>query len=137
MKHFDFKQLTATNTGLPNVPNDTQKAALEALVKNVLDPARETFGSTIKVTSGFRSPEVNKAINGATNSQHLKGEAADITCSDNAKLLSIIRQNLPFDQLIWEKGNDIQPAWVHVSFKPTGNRKEVLRIYADGKAIKI
>ena len=98
MKYFTIKELTTTNTGLPNVPNDTQKAALETLVKNVLDPARELLKSAISVNSGFRSPEVNKAIGGATNSQHLKGEAADLNCSDKAKLFSLIRNNLPFDQ---------------------------------------
>jgi len=138
MKYFTIKELTATNTGLPNVPNDVQISALKALVKNVLDPARELFKGTIGVTSGFRSPEVNKAIGGVATSQHLKGEAADLTCSDKAKLFALIRNNLPFDQLIWEKGNDVQPAWIHVSFKANGNnRKQVLKLKPNGQYVTL
>ena len=138
MKHFTLEKLTVTNTGLHNVPNNTQKSALETLVKNVLDPARELFKSVISVNSGFRTPEVNKAIGGVATSQHLKGEAADITCSDNAKLFALIRNYLPFDQLIWEKGNDTQPAWVHVSFTANGtNRKQVLKLKPDGQYVNM
>ena len=136
MKYFTINELTTTSQKLPNVPNAEQTAALQALVKNVLDPARELLGTSININSGFRSQAINTAIKGAVNSQHCKGEAADIRCTDKAKLFGIIRNKLPFDQLIWEHGDDKQPGWIHVSFRADGkNRKQVLRIYQNGKCI--
>lgn len=92
----------------------------------------------IAVNSGYRTLEVNKAIGGAQKpiSQHTKGEAADIECFDNAKLFKTIRDHFKFDQLIWEKGNAIQPDWVHVSFKSKGNRNHVLK-YQNGEYIQL
>ena len=78
------------------------------------------------INPGFRSPAINRAIGGAPNSQHCTGEAADLDAVDNAQLFHLIRQHLPFDQLIWESGNKRQPAWVHVSYSTKHNRKEVL-----------
>lgn len=126
-KNFTLAELTATNTGLKNVPNQEQTANIEKLVKQVLQPLRDIYGLPIQVTSGFRSMAVNKKIGGAIGSQHCNGEAADLVCRDNAALFRIIRDRLPYDQLIWEKGNDMEPDWVHVSFKATGNRKQALR----------
>lgn len=127
-EHFTLEELVKTNTGLKNEPTPTAKVSLIMLVQNVLEPARLSYGEPIKVTSGFRSPSVNKAIGGATSSQHCKGEAADLFCDDNAKLFEIIKNEFVFDQLIWEGGNNIQPSWVHVSYKTQGNRSEVLRM---------
>ena len=93
-------------------------------MKKVLDPAREEFGQPIKVTSGFRSEELNKKIGGAKNSQHMFGEAADIQCSDNKKLFRILA-DMEFDQLIYEFGTDDQPAWVHVSYSRKKNRNQL------------
>lgn len=128
MKYFTLSELTATTTGLPNQPGVAETKNLETLVKKVLDPIREIMGIPIIVTSGFRSFAVNKKVGGAATSQHLRGEAADLICADNKKLYSAIMDNLEFDQLIWEKGNDNQPAWVHVSYRHGFNRKQVLRI---------
>lgn len=127
-KYFTLEELTVTNSSHDNTPNRAQILSLSELVKNVLDPVREEIGMPIKVNSGFRSFEVNKSIGGALTSQHTKGEAADLDCSDNAKLFNLIHDNLVFDQLIWEGGDDKQPAWVHVSYKTTGNRGEALRM---------
>ena len=128
MEYFTIKELTKTSTGLSNVPNEEQKAALIALVENILDPARKMLGKPITVNSGFRSTAVNAKVGGAASSQHTKGEAADITCYDNAKLFEIIRKYLPYDQLIWEYGNNLQPKYIHVSFKRNGaNRAQALR----------
>ena len=136
MKYFTIEELTLTNTGLENVPNRDEIASLRELVENVLDPIREQFGGAIRVTSGFRSSRVNKAIGGALNSQHTKGEAADISCSDNKLLFEIIRDTVVFDQLIWEFGDSNQPAWIHVSYKSQGNRNQVLiAIKINGKTI--
>ena len=124
MKHFTFQELTVTNTGLPNIPNDEQRANLTLLVDNTLDPARELIDAPITVDSGFRSPEVNAKVGGAKNSQHLTGQAADIVCFDNEKLFNLIKDNFPFDQLI----NEYNFKWIHVSFSNIHNRKQILVI---------
>lgn len=112
-------------------PSATVTRNLEALVTNILDPLREALGSPIKISSGYRSPALNKAVGGANTSQHLQGEAADIQAMhpvSNATLFElIIKMGLPFDQLIWEYGTKLNPAWVHVSFGPR-NRRQILYI---------
>jgi uncharacterized protein YcbK (DUF882 family) len=124
MKHFTIQELTVTNTGLPNIPNDEQKANLTLLVDNTLDPVRELIDAPITVDSGFRSPEVNAKVGGTKNSQHLTGQAADIVCFDNEKLFNLIKDNLPFDQLI----NEYNFKWIHVSYSNIHNRKQILVI---------
>lgn len=133
-KYFTLEELTVTNTGLPNKPNVEQINSLKLLVENVLDPARELSNGPITVNSGFRSPAVNshKTIKGSSTSQHLKGEAADIDSSDNAKLFNIIRKYCVFDQLI----NENNYSWIHVSYSSNNNRGEVLE-YKNGKYLKI
>jgi hypothetical protein len=132
-KNFALEEFTRSTTanqkGISNQPGPAEIAALGALVLNVLQPLRDAVGFPINITSGYRSPQLNAAIGGATNSQHTKGQAADLVSQDNAKLFNYIMTNLPFDQLIWEAGNDSQPDWVHVSYKPSFNRKQVLRYY--------
>ena len=125
-KNFTLSELVRTNAPIPNVPSAEEIANLKELVVNVLQPAREIYGKSITITSGYRSAEVNRRVGGATNSQHTKGEAVDIKCEDNSELFNIIRQ-LDFDQLLWEFGNDIQPQWIHVSYKKNGNRKDILK----------
>lgn len=124
MRHFTIEELTTTDTGFKNVPNQEQESNLIALVDNVLDPARELLNAPVKVNSGFRCRVVNDAVKGAKNSSHLKGEAADLDCFDNRKLFEIIRDNLPFDQLI----NEYNFSWIHVSFSRLKNRKQILNI---------
>ena len=131
-KNFTLAELTRTSNPLPNVPTETDIIRLTELAKQVLQPLRDLYGHPITVNSGYRSASVNRAIGGAPASQHCLGEAADLDCADNALLFHLIRTHLPFDQLIWEGGNDLQPDWVHVSFK--ANRKEVLKMkVVDGK----
>ena len=129
MKYFTIKELTNTSyKSIDNTPSNVQTFNLVALVERVLDPAREWLGVPITVTSGFRNKTINQLVGGAVNSQHTTGEAADLVCSDNAKLFTYIRDCLIFDQLIWEFGDDTRPSWVHVSYSRQGvNRKEVLR----------
>jgi len=130
-KNFALEEFTRSTTankkGISNQPGPAEIANLAALVQNVLQPLRDAVGFPINITSGYRSPMLNQAIGGATNSQHTKGQAADLVSQDNAKLFNTIMTTLPFDQLIWEAGNDSQPEWVHVSFKPSFNRKQVLK----------
>ena len=109
-KNFTLDELAKTNSGLINVPGKAETEALKELVSNVLQPLRDIYGESITINSGYRSPAVNKKIGGAKNSQHINGEAADIDSSDNSKLFRIIKDNLPFDQLIWEGGDLSQPA---------------------------
>lgn len=121
---------TARRKGIDNTPNAAQRAALTALVANILDPLREAYGKPIVVTSGFRCPRLNRAVGGVAKSQHMKGEAADIRTlsdrpSDNKKLFDlIIKLGLPYDQCIDEYGYN----WIHVSYTSQGNRRQVLHI---------
>lgn len=132
MRYFSIKELsrsdTASRRGIDNTPPTEARRNLEALVDNVLDPLREAWGKPITVTSGYRCPALNKAVGGVATSQHLTGQAADITTGneiDNARLFQkAIDLRIPFDQLIFEKG-DIRtgPAWIHVSYRPHPRRQ--------------
>lgn len=131
MKYFTINEMCKSSTAqikrIDNNPNEDQKEALKSLINNVLDPLRELYGNPIFVSSGFRSLDLNRAVGGAKNSQHMKGEAVDIytgTKEGNKKLFELIRDNLPFDQLIDEKNF----SWVHVSFREGHNRKQVLKL---------
>ena len=126
MKYFTIAELTRTNQKANNAITIEQGDNLKHLVEKVLDPAREEFGQPIKVTSGFRSQEVNRLVGGAKSSQHCKGQAADLTCSDNKNLFKILAE-MEFDQLIYEFGDENQPSWVHVSYVLGANRNEILR----------
>ena len=126
-KDFILQEFVATKTGINNQLTSEALANIEFLVKNLLQPLRNAFGKPIKITSGYRSVEVNKAVGGSKTSQHTKGEAVDMVSNDNKHLFELIKNNFNFDQLIWEYGTDEQPAWVHVSLKKTGNRKQVMR----------
>lgn len=131
MKHFTLKELSHSDTamarGIDNYPTSEAISNLTKLVDNVLDPLREKYGKPIRVSSGYRCPALNRSVNGATSSQHRLGEAADITVGSkegNRELYEIIRKELPFDQLIDEKGF----SWVHVSFRKGANRKQTLKL---------
>lgn len=100
---------------------------IEALVTEVLDPARRKYGKPVTVNSGFRCPLHNSAVGGVANSQHTRGEAADVHCEDNRKLARIIVEAGRFDQLI------IYPTFLHVSWKRQGgNRQQILRKTTNG-----
>ena len=137
-KYFSLEELTVTLENLDNTPGPIHIQKLKELVKNILDPLREMINEPIAVNSGYRTVAVNKAVDGAQKpiSQHTKGEAVDIECFDNAKLFQTIRDHFQFDQLIWEKGNDRQPDWVHVSFRSNRNRNQVLK-YKNGEYIQL
>lgn len=127
MKYFTINELTSSTTavarGIRNTPSLLEIRCLTALVDNVLDPARSELGRPITVTSGFRCKALNKIVGGTSNSQHVKGQAVDITCYDNKRLFDIIRRQGSFDQLIWEKGTGKAPAWVHVSYNMNNVRQ--------------
>ena len=146
-RHFTIEELTnsdkARELSIDNTPDKDIIDRLTTLIIEVLDPARELLGKPIVVTSGYRCSVLNTAVGGQPNSQHTKGEAADLQCYNNKYLFDIIRENLSFDQLILEtkdifdrNGNKTGVReWVHISYKKGKNRKQVLRMH-NGKTIK-
>jgi zinc D-Ala-D-Ala carboxypeptidase len=132
-ENFDLGEFMVTNTGLPNIPSKDQIINIKNLVKNVLQPLREYFKQPIKISSGFRSHEVNQKIKGSKTSDHVGGRAADFSIEgvDNQDIINAIKKlGLPFDQLIDEqlynnKGQLIK--WIHVSYRADfSNRKSVM-----------
>ena len=135
--HFTLEEMYASDTakrlGINNIPSLQQMINLVYLCAYVLEPLRVAMGKPIKISSGFRSQALNKAVGGVYNSQHLKGQAADL-CIDGdikkgRKWFEYIKNHLPFDQLIWEKNPKTGSCWVHVSyvFPDFGkNRKKVI-----------
>lgn len=138
-KDLTLEEVTHSGTAEKHgIKNDNMTAAtlenLKALAISVFQPARDKLGP-IRVSSGYRSPELNKVIGGATHSQHSVGEALDLQGIKvpNHEIFDFIRKNLVFDQLIWEFGDHKEPDWVHVSFKRTGtNRKMILKSVKSG-----
>ena len=144
MSYFSIDELcrsdTAEKYGINNEPDEIQRKNLERLVENVLDPARTLLGKPISVSSGFRCEELNRRVGGAKNSQHLKGEAADLQCYDCEYLFKLIRNNLIFDQVIYETKDIIKNGmiigkkiWVHASFSEK-NRNQAFKMH-NGKVI--
>lgn len=136
-KYFTLEEMTKSQTairrGIDNIPSDDEIESLVQLVENVLDPIREHFKKPVTVNSGYRGKKLNKAIKGSKNSQHCKGQAADIEIVgiSNYDLACWIRDNMEFDQLILEFHNRKVPdsGWVHVSWvSPKKNRKQTLTI---------
>ena len=143
MKYFTIEELTYSQTavkkGIRNETTPEVEQNLIALVCVVLDPAREKWGKPIHVSSGYRCPELNKAVGGVPTSQHLKGEAADITAGsrrENAEIGRLIVKSGCFDQVIFEQSNRecTECDWIHVSWKRVGtNRRNVLRLVKGSK----
>ena len=135
------KSATAIKNGISNKPSSEHLSNLMAIAQNVFQPVRDHFGKPIAITSGYRSQALNDLIGGALGSQHSKGEALDLDADvfgglENYQLFHYIKDNLAFDQLIWEFGTEENPDWVHVSYKATGNRGEVLMcVKQNGKTI--
>lgn len=136
------KSQTATRLGIDNNPTVTHLIALRAVAENIFEPIRKHFGVPVGVSSGYRSNALNDAIGGSSRSQHCHGQALDIDADiygriTNGELFRYIRHALDFDQLIWEFGDDNDPAWVHVSFVDDGsNRGEILRAYRENGRVK-
>lgn len=129
MKYFTIQELTESQQGkklgVKNIPDENSISNLKTLVERVLDPAREKYGKPIFVNSGYRSKELNDAVKGSKNSQHLKGEAADIDTGSfgENKILFEILKEFQFDQLIDEKNL----SWIHVSYSKN-NRNQILKL---------
>ena len=129
MKYFSIKELcqseVAEKYGIDNTPSEEAKSNMENLIVVVLDPCREKYGNPINVNSGYRSRRLNAEVGGEDTSDHLTGEAADITggsVEENRKIFKILVENGKFDQLIWEKGGQ----WIHVSWRGDASRHIML-----------
>lgn len=124
MYHFKLKEfifsLTAIEHNVNNIPDFEEVENLRNLVINILEPARVFLKMRIFINSGFRCKLLNELVSGSKNSDHMNGNAADITCKNNEKLFNWIKDNCDFDQLIKYK------TFIHVSYRSYGNRKEVL-----------
>jgi zinc D-Ala-D-Ala carboxypeptidase len=145
-KHITYKEAiksnTATKLGIDNTPTEDQLKNMIELAENVFEPLREGLGNRpINISIFFRCPLLNKAIKGAKNSQHvaLKGAAIDLDNDNmpkewptNREIFDYIKDNLTFEQLIYEAGDDDSPGWVHVSYNSKSNRKQVLRFINGG-----
>ncbi len=135
-EHISFKEAmhsaTAKRKGINNMPDPDAVAAMQKLAENVFEPLRSFVGGPIKINSMYRSEELNKAIGGSKTSQHCKGQAIDIDDvyghATNAVMYKYIVENLDYDQIIWEFGDDDNPDWVHVSYvSKEKNRRRQLR----------
>lgn len=136
-----FKSPTAIRLGVSNLPTEEHLANIITVATKVFDVVREHFGVPIGVTSVYRSEALNKAVKGAKGSAHLKGQAIDIDADvfgklTNSEIFHYIKDNLEYDTLIWEYGDDKNPDWVHVAYVEGHNRKRNLVAYAgkDGDA---
>jgi hypothetical protein len=136
-KHLSLKECTYSATaekmGISNTSmTKTHIENMKLLAEKVFEPVRKHFDMPIKVSSVYRSFALNQAIKGSITSQHCSGQAMDIDMSgakgiSNKAIFSYIKDNLDFDQLIWEFGNSKEPDWVHVSYTNVKNRKQVLK----------
>jgi len=135
-EHFELAEFirssTAKRAGISNMPTDAHLENIKLLCEKVLEPIRVYFARPIILSSGYRSAALNRAVGGSSSSQHCSGEAADIdmdgTNITNAQIFNHIKDNLEFDQLIWEFGTTSNPDWVHVSYESNGRqRKQILR----------
>ena len=143
-KHISYKEAIKSNTALrlniDNTPDQVSLTNMTGVAHNIFEPLRLWVGGPIKINSFYRSPKLNKAIGGSKRSQHCEGRAIDIddtfSYKTNAEMFHYIKDNLNFDQMIWEFGDDNNPAWVHVSFDSLeGNRGRLLKaIKENGKS---
>lgn len=127
-----IKSDTAIRKSIDNTPTQEHYEAMFLLATKVYDPLCKKLGGKLPISSFYRSPKLNRAIGGASSSQHSKGQAMDIDVDGmnnitNSVVFNAILNLFDFDQLIWEFGSDKNPAWVHVSYTNKVNRKQVLR----------
>ena len=145
--NLDLSEVTrsesAKRNGISNMPTPEHIENFKVLAEKIFQPIREHFGVPIHISSGYRSKELNSKIGGSATSQHCSGEAIDIDMDSsssgvtNADVFNYIKDNLQFDQLIWEFGTDKNPDWVHVSYESSGKqRKQKLKaVKQNGKTV--
>lgn len=130
-KNISYKEATHSNTAkarkIDNTPSGDTIVRMKLVAERCFQPVREWYGKPININSFYRSPLLNQAIRGAKNSQHVKGEAIDISAGssiENKKLFDWLKDNVEFDQLINEYGY----RWIHISYKISDNRNMVFDI---------
>ena len=144
-KHISYKEATRSNTalrrGIENIHDVEELENMKLIAKEVFEPLRKWVGGPIKINSFYRSPELNVAIGGSKKSQHCHGQAIDIDDTyghrSNASMFHHLRYSLDYDQIIWEFGDDKNPAWVHVSYvSEEKNRHRCLQAYKENGKTK-
>ena len=139
-EHVSYREgvfsVTATRLGVDNTPDDEQLANMELVAEKIFEPLREWVGGPIKINSFYRGLPLNTAIGGSKKSQHMKGQAMDIDDNygnaTNAEMYHWIKDNLDFDQMILEFGDDDEPNWIHISYvSPEDNRNRCLKAYKE------
>lgn len=135
-EHISYREAIKSNTasrlGIDNKPSDYEITNMVGVAFNVFEPLRKYVGGPIRINSFYRCEDLNRAIGGSSRSQHCQGRAIDLDDTlghkTNAEMFKYIKDNLSFDQLIWEFGDDTNPDWIHVSYvSPDENRKRCLR----------
>jgi zinc D-Ala-D-Ala carboxypeptidase len=132
------KSQIATRKGIDNTPNDEALENMRLVANMCFQPLREHFNKALGISSFYRSKELNRAIGGSQTSDHCRGCAIDIDADiynngiSNADIFNWLKDNVDFDQLIWEYGSDKEPNWVHVSYRKEGNRNQILKATKKG-----
>ena len=134
--NFVLSEITRSNTakrlGIDNGPSKKHLQSIQRIVTNLIQPMRDALGP-IRISSGYRNPNVNRAIGGSSKSQHCKGEALDLQFWSDGEISNkeiydwVLSSNVEFDQMI----NEFDFAWIHISLTKEGNRKQVLEAYKD------
>lgn len=136
-KNFTLEELiyssTADAKGIRNYPSPKEIENLRRLCNEVLQPIRNRYGKPIYITSSYRNPALNRAVNGSQTSQHLTGSAADIDVANNKELWDVIVKmiengEITVGQLIWERGNNIAPDWIHISLPTPYKKNQILKL---------
>ena len=136
-KNFTLSEIIKSNTakrlGINNAPNKEHLKNMQVLVRDLIQPMRDVLGP-IRISSGYRNPELNRAIGGSSKSQHCKGEALDLQYWSKGKMSNkeiydwVVKSGIEFDQMI----NEFDYSWIHISLKSNGkNRKQILEAYKD------
>jgi hypothetical protein len=137
-KHISYKEGTRSNTaqrlGIENIPGDYEFTNMTNIAINIFEPLRVWVGGPIRINSFYRCEDLNRAIGGSSRSQHCQGRAMDLDDvhghKTNAEMFRYIKENLNFDQLIWEFGDEENPDWIHVSYvSEDQNRQRCLKAY--------
>ncbi len=142
-ENISFKEATYSQTAsklkIKNNPTETHIKNMKTVAEKVFQPLREFAGHPIRINSFYRSADLCEAIKSSRTSQHTKGQAIDLSTmgeKTNAELFEFIKDNLDFDQMIWEFGNDEEPQWIHVSYvNKKANRKNLLKAYRKGSQV--
>ena len=139
-EHISYKEAvrsdTADRLNIINLPNESELDNMSTISEKIFEPLRSHVGGPIRINSFFRSVELNKAIGGSSTSQHCKGQAFDLDdsygCMTNAEMYKFVKDNLDFDQMIWEFGDDENPNWIHISYvSQEKNRNRCLKAWKE------